>query len=44
MSDLRSWDNEVVKQYAIPNNYLLDPEERITEKNIEELEKPYPEF
>jgi len=49
VSDLKFWDNEVVKQYgiqAIPQNYLLDPEGKIIGKGLrgEELEKKLEEI
>jgi peroxiredoxin len=44
VSDLKYWDNEVAKQYAIraiPQNILIDPQGKIVAKNLngEELEK-----
>ncbi|GAB4035893.1 redoxin domain-containing protein [Spirosoma gilvum] len=37
VSDLKFWDNEVAKQYAIrsiPQNFLLDPNGKIVAKNV----------
>ena len=44
VSDLKFWDNEVAKMYAvrgIPQNFLVDPAGKIVGKNLrgEELEK-----
>ncbi|MDB4918352.1 TlpA disulfide reductase family protein [Mucilaginibacter sp.] len=44
VSDLKHWDNTVIKQYgikAIPQNVLIDPKGRVIAKNIEpgELKK-----
>jgi peroxiredoxin len=38
VSDLKHWDNAVIKQYgigAIPQNVLIDPDGRVIAKNIE---------
>ncbi|MGZ8537999.1 MAG: peroxiredoxin family protein, partial [Flavisolibacter sp.] len=49
VSDLKYWDNEVAKQYAIraiPQNLLIDPQGKIVAKNLngEKLDKKLEEF
>lgn len=49
VSDLKYWDNEVAKQYAvrgIPQNFLIDPQGKIVAKNLrgENLDKKLAEL